>query len=84
MAVGRDNGISLSTVIFIVDSLPYRVYTLDKYKGGHNKMTKPTKKILITHNECQRCGHVWVPRKANDVRICPKCKSAYWDTPKAK
>jgi len=30
---------------------------------------------------CKRCGHEWVPRQV-DVRICPKCKSPYWDVPK--
>lgn len=29
--------------------------------------------------ECVRCGHKWIPR-IKDVRICPKCKSPYWDT----
>ena len=35
--------------------------------------------------ECLRCGHRWFPRgKKGDknvieVRICPKCKSAFWD-----
>lgn len=28
--------------------------------------------------ECLRCNHKWTPRKI-DVRICPKCKSAFWD-----
>jgi len=28
--------------------------------------------------ECKRCGHKWIPRKV-EVRICPKCKSPYWD-----
>lgn len=32
--------------------------------------------------KCQRCGYEWLPRK-EDVRICPACKSAYWDTPKS-
>lgn len=27
---------------------------------------------------CRRCGHKWVPRK-KEIRICPKCKSAYFD-----
>lgn len=27
---------------------------------------------------CRRCGHEWIPR-SQDVRICPKCKSARWD-----
>lgn len=30
--------------------------------------------------ECKRCGHKWTPRQ-NNVKICPKCKSPYWDTP---
>lgn len=36
-------------------------------------------KVKVTNLECKRCGHKWMPRKS-DVRICPKCKSAYWDT----
>lgn len=33
--------------------------------------------------ECLRCGHKWVPRIDNP-RVCPnpKCKSAWWDTPR--
>lgn len=30
---------------------------------------------------CCRCGHTWRPTK-DDVRVCPGCHSAYWDTPK--
>ena len=29
---------------------------------------------------CYRCGYVWRLRKS-PVRMCPKCKSRYWDTP---
>lgn len=44
--------------------------------------------------KCERCGHVWVPRgpraenrqakgsEAQKPRLCPKCKSAYWETPR--
>jgi predicted Zn-ribbon and HTH transcriptional regulator len=32
--------------------------------------------------KCLRCGHVWVPRKKEKPRVCPKCKSPYWDKPK--
>lgn len=32
---------------------------------------------------CQRCGHEWVPI-VKDVRMCPKCKSVRFDTPKKK
>ena len=35
---------------------------------------------------CKRCGHVWRPRGADpndpnpkDPKVCPKCKSAWWD-----
>lgn len=35
-------------------------------------------KIKIPTLHCKRCGHNWTPRK-DDVRQCPKCKSASWD-----
>jgi hypothetical protein len=38
-------------------------------------------KVLIVH--CERCGHEWAPRQT-EIRICPKCKSPYWDKPKRK
>ena len=31
--------------------------------------------------KCLRCGKEWIPRK-EDVRMCPKCKSPYFDTPR--
>ena len=37
----------------------------------------------ITKVTCKRCGHVWVARK-EIIRVCPKCKSPYWDTEKEK
>lgn len=30
---------------------------------------------------CERCGWSWIPRQA-EVRLCPRCKSAYFDTPR--
>lgn len=32
---------------------------------------------------CERCDHEWIPR-SNDrtPRVCPKCKSPYWDRPR--
>lgn len=35
-------------------------------------------KIKINKLQCQRCKHEWMPR-VEDVRQCPKCKSAWWD-----
>lgn len=40
-------------------------------------------KIKIYTLKCQRCGKEWVPRKV-DVRLCPRCKSPFWDTPKIR
>ena len=39
--------------------------------------------------KCERCGHTWAPRQALDSKepvpipkVCPKCKSAWWDVPR--
>lgn len=40
-------------------------------------------KIKIQKIECLKCGHSWVPRK-EDVRICPKCKTAFFDVDRKK
>jgi len=48
-------------------------------------------KIKVNAFNCLRCGHRWIPRvqlsqlegKLKDKpRICPHCKSAYWDLEK--
>lgn len=32
---------------------------------------------------CDRCGHEWLPRdKSQDPKVCPRCKSPYWNTPR--
>lgn len=37
--------------------------------------------IKVQTLECKRCRHQWVARKSV-VRVCPKCKSPYWDKDK--
>jgi len=32
--------------------------------------------------KCERCKHKWVPRTTREPKVCPKCKSAYWNEPK--
>lgn len=33
--------------------------------------------------KCERCGHEWIPREnTKKPRVCPKCKSPYWDIPR--
>jgi predicted Zn-ribbon and HTH transcriptional regulator len=41
-------------------------------------------KVIKQGLKCERCGYEWVPRKKSitEVRICPQCKTAYWDKPK--
>ncbi len=40
-------------------------------------------KIQMPKLKCLRCNHEWIPRKLDgDVRKCPACQSAYWDTPR--
>jgi predicted Zn-ribbon and HTH transcriptional regulator len=40
-------------------------------------------KVRIEALKCERCGHLWVPHKPiKEVRLCPHCKTAYWDKPK--
>lgn len=34
---------------------------------------------------CERCGHEWMPRnKKNEPKVCPRCKSPYWNIPRKK
>jgi uncharacterized protein with PIN domain len=53
--------------------------------------------MKMSGHRCERCGHEWVPRgpraenrpkgKAGESakpRLCPKCKSPYWETAKQK
>jgi len=40
---------------------------------------------LIRGYRCYRCGHEWRPSSLGSAsRICPKCKSPYWDRPRKK
>ena len=44
----------------------------------------PKVPITIMGYRCERCGHEWAPRSSAAPRVCPKCKSPYWDRPRAK
>ena len=49
----------------------------------NNKNKKAGANINLTGHRCYRCGHEWIPREKGDIpRVCPKCKSPYWDRPK--
>jgi len=38
-------------------------------------------KLQLWGYRCERCGHEWIPHDQTP-RICPKCKSPYWDRPR--
>ena len=39
-------------------------------------------KLEVWGYRCERCGHDWVPRNEPAPRVCPSCKSPYWDRPR--
>ena len=46
-------------------------------------MATPTVEIRLVGFRCERCGHEWVPKDINqEPRVCPKCKSPYWNKPR--
>jgi hypothetical protein len=34
--------------------------------------------------KCLRCRHEWIPNRPVEPKVCPKCKSPYWNKPKWK
>ena len=50
-------------------------------------------RVMVSAFKCDRCSHVWLPKdllnKLEELdkylpKVCPKCKSPYWNTPKKK
>lgn len=39
-------------------------------------------KVTLEGWKCLRCEHQWLPRDNEHPKVCPKCKSPYWDTPR--
>lgn len=39
-------------------------------------------RIKLEGYACDRCGHQWAPRSKDVPRVCPLCKSPYWNKPK--
>ena len=51
--------------------------------------------LTVEGYRCERCQHIWIPRQSRNAptpkgqalakpRLCPRCKSAWWDTPPLK
>ncbi len=41
-------------------------------------------KITLNGYSCIRCNYKWFPRSKSKPKVCPKCKSAYWNTPRRR
>lgn len=40
-------------------------------------------RVRLTGYQCERCEHTWLPRSgAREPKVCPRCKSPYWNTPR--
>jgi Zn finger protein HypA/HybF involved in hydrogenase expression len=40
-------------------------------------------KVQLWGFRCERCDHEWLPRVVDqEPRVCPKCKSPYWNVPR--
>ena len=39
--------------------------------------------ITVMGYRCERCEHEWIPRNLDrEPRVCPRCKSPYWNSPR--
>jgi Zn finger protein HypA/HybF involved in hydrogenase expression len=55
------------------------------YSLGYTEYAMAFKIIKVYELRCARCQHKWQPRiEIHKIRICPKCKSPYWDVPRPK
>jgi hypothetical protein len=70
---------------FTDDENDVNIYFLDNVAlivAQHLKLKTIPKQYNTLMKECKRCNHKWLPRKKVQIRICPKCKSPYWDIAK--
>jgi len=35
--------------------------------------------LALPRLKCIRCGHTWIPRSNKLPKVCPRCKSPYWN-----
>jgi len=41
-------------------------------------------KVMLSGWQCERCGHIWLPTSQEEPRVCPRCKSPYWNKPRVR
>lgn len=53
--------------------------------GTKTQILKGMAKVERWVWQCERCGHEWLPRNKDvEPRVCPKCKSPYWNLPRQR
>ena len=72
----RKTKINLEFNADIIDSKP----KVELHGDDNTKSPDASNSIKI--NKCLRCRHHWVQRNVEIPRICPFCKSAYWNVQK--
>ena len=67
------------------------IYYFTNFINMNNSKEKMLKKgeaganIQLTGHKCYRCRHEWLPHHKNILpKVCPKCKTPYWDKPKIR
>lgn len=54
-------------------------------ENNNKNMKEGGANILIIGNKCFRCSHEWISSDKSQIpKVCPKCKSPYWDRPRLK
>jgi predicted Zn-ribbon and HTH transcriptional regulator len=56
-------------------------------KNNNNMMVKKEAgaNVNLIGNRCYRCNHEWLSYDKNNIpKVCPSCKSPYWDRPRTK
>lgn len=57
---------------------------MKKMKNDENLVREAGSNVYIIGNRCYRCGHEWRPNRIDVApRVCPSCKSPYWDRPRS-
>lgn len=49
-------------------------------RGGDLAMRASERRML----SCSRCGWAWFPRTLYRPKVCPRCKSYYWNKPRVR
>jgi predicted Zn-ribbon and HTH transcriptional regulator len=57
---------------------------IDKVILGTNPNDYRRNQIILSTLKCLRCGHDWIPRRRAAPKVCPNCKSPYWNKTKWK